>query len=49
MKRDSEKLPSIRESAASGRPMRWIRVQKLPDYAYFAHNVHGAILPAGDN
>src|ERR671912_556103 len=26
--------------AASGRPMRWIRVHNLPDYAYFTHNAH---------
>ena len=39
VKKDSEKLAPIRESAASGRPMRWIRVHKLPDYAYFTHNV----------
>ena len=40
VKRDSEKLAPIRESAASGRPMRWIRVHKLPDFAYFPHNAH---------
>ena len=42
VKRDSEKLAPIRESAASGRPMRWIRVHKLPDYAYFTHRAHVA-------
>ena len=42
VKKDSEKLAPIRDSAASGRPMRWIRVHKLPDYAYFPHNVHVA-------
>ena len=42
VKRDSEKLAPIRDSAASGRPMRWIRVHKLPDYAYFTHNAHVA-------
>ena len=42
VKRDSELLAPIRASAASGRPMRWIRVHKLPDYAYFAHNAHVA-------
>jgi hypothetical protein len=40
--RDSEKLAPIRASIASGRPMRWIRVHKLPDYAYFAHRSHVA-------
>jgi hypothetical protein len=42
VKRDSEKLAPIRDSAASGRPMRWVRVHELPDFAYFAHNVHVA-------
>ncbi len=42
VKRDSDKLAPIRDSAASGQPMHWIRVHKLPDYVYFAHNVHVA-------
>ena len=42
VKRDSEKLAPIRESAATGRPMQWIRVHKLPDYAYFTHRAHVA-------
>ena len=42
VKKDSELLAPIRDSATSGRPMRWIRVHKLPDYAYFAHNAHVA-------
>ena len=40
VKKDSAALAPIRESAASGRPMHWIRVHKLPDYVYFAHNAH---------
>lgn len=40
VKRDSEKLAPIRESFASKRPMEWIRVHKLPDFAYFNHSVH---------
>ena len=40
--RDSEALAPIRASAADNQPMRWIRVHNLPDYAYFAHNVHVA-------
>ena len=42
VKKDSELLAPIRDSVASGRPMRWIRVHKLPDFAYFAHNAHVA-------
>jgi hypothetical protein len=37
---DSPLLAPIRDSAQNGRPMRWIRVHNLPDYAYFAHNAH---------
>ena len=42
VKRDSALLAPIRDSAQSGRPMHWIRVHNLPDYAYFAHNAHVA-------
>ncbi len=38
--RDSELLAPIRESAATGRPMRWVRVHSLPGYAYFNHSAH---------
>ena len=40
VKRDSPLLAPIRDSAATGRPMQWVRVHKLPDYAYFSHKVH---------
>jgi hypothetical protein len=42
VKRDSEQLAAVRDSAASGDPMRWVRVHKLPDYAYFTHRAHVA-------
>ncbi|MGH9887242.1 MAG: cytochrome c3 family protein, partial [bacterium] len=38
--RDSPALAPIRESASSGRPMRWLRVHRLPDYVYFEHRAH---------
>ena len=38
--RTSELLQKVRDSAASGRPMRWVRVHKLPEYAYFDHHAH---------
>lgn len=40
VKRDSPLLEAVRESARSGRPLRWVRVHNLPDYAYFDHSVH---------
>ena len=40
IKRDSPLLEPIRRSLASGKPMRWVRVHMLPDYAFFNHAVH---------
>jgi hypothetical protein len=37
---DNEKLLKVRESFASRQPIHWIRVHKLPDYAYFDHRMH---------
>ena len=37
---DSPKLLPVRESYATGMPVRWIRVHDLPDYAYFNHSAH---------
>ena len=38
--RDSEKLAVIRDSMSSGQPVEWVRVHKVPEYAYFDHSVH---------
>ncbi len=37
---DSEKLLPLRESWASGKPIQWVRVHKLPEYVYFNHSAH---------
>ena len=37
---ESEKLAPIRESYATKVPMQWVRVNKLPDYAFFNHSAH---------
>jgi len=36
----SEKLLPIRESAATGVPVEWVKVHNLPDYVYFNHSAH---------
>jgi hypothetical protein len=36
----SEKLLPIRESFAEGKSMEWIKVHKVPDFAYFNHSIH---------
>lgn len=40
IKRDSELLAPIRDSASTGTPMRWIRVHDVGDYVYFEHRSH---------
>jgi hypothetical protein len=37
---DSPALEPIRESFANETPMRWVRVHKVGEYAYFDHHVH---------
>ncbi len=37
---ESEKLLPIRESWSKKIPMEWIRIHKVPDYAYFNHSAH---------
>lgn len=37
---ESEKLLLVRESAATGLPIPWVRVHDLPQYVYFDHSAH---------
>lgn len=37
---DAPALAPVRESFATGTPIRWQRVAQLPDYVYFDHHVH---------
>lgn len=37
---DASVLAPLRESARTGRPIAWQRVHSLPDFVYFAHDVH---------
>ena len=38
--KDDARLALVRESAATGKPIQWIQIHKLPDFAYFNHSVH---------
>ena len=40
VKTDSEKLKLVRESWETGKPIEWIKVHMLPEYAYFNHSAH---------
>jgi len=37
---DAPVLAPVRQSFASGTPIRWRRVAQLPDYVYFDHSIH---------
>ena len=37
---NAEVLAPVRRSLASGQPLHWVRVNRLPDYVYFDHSVH---------
>ena len=37
---DSPYLEPVRASFKTGKPLEWIRVHDLPDYAYFNHSIH---------
>jgi hypothetical protein len=39
---DSPALLPVRESIRTGEPLRWTRVNDLPDFAYFNHSIHVA-------
>lgn len=40
IKKDSVKLEPVRDSFKTDLPIPWIRVHKVPDYAYFDHSAH---------
>jgi hypothetical protein len=40
VKRDSPLLAPVIASAADGTPIEWVRVHKVPEYAFFDHSVH---------
>ncbi len=37
---ESPKLLPIREAYATGKPVRWVKIHDLPDFAYFDHSAH---------
>lgn len=37
---EAEALAPVRESLATGTPLRWNRVHDLPDFVYFHHGIH---------
>jgi hypothetical protein len=40
IKAQSPKLAAMRESWATGNPIPWVRLHRVPDYAHFNHAVH---------
>ena len=40
IKTDSEKMAKVFESWTNGKPIEWIKIHDLGDYAYFNHSAH---------
>ena len=40
LRAQSDKIIPVRESYATGMPIRWMRVHDIPDYEYFDHSAH---------
>ena len=40
VKTNSPQIAKIKESVETGKPLQWVKVHKVPDYAYFNHSVH---------
>ena len=40
VKKDSPRLEPLRQSAATGKPVQWVQIHRLPDYVYFNHSAH---------
>ncbi|MEN9283026.1 MAG: hypothetical protein RLZZ179_519 [Verrucomicrobiota bacterium] len=40
VKTNSPHIAKIKESVETGKPMQWVKIHKVPDYAYFNHSVH---------
>jgi Cytochrome c7 and related cytochrome c len=38
--KDDARLQVVRDSAATGQPIPWIQIHKMPDFVYFNHSVH---------
>ena len=34
------KLQPVRDSWQTGKPIEWVRIHRVPDYAYFNHSAH---------
>jgi hypothetical protein len=40
VKKDSPEIAKLNEAKESGKPVEWVKVHRLPDYAYFDHSAH---------
>jgi hypothetical protein len=38
--KDDPRLALVRDSAATGQPIPWVQIHRVPDFVYFNHSVH---------
>jgi hypothetical protein len=40
IQKDNPRLAPVRDSYATGKPIEWVKIHNVPDYAYFNHSAH---------
>ena len=40
IQKDNPRLAPVRDSWATGKPIAWVKIHNVPDYAYFNHSAH---------
>jgi hypothetical protein len=40
IQKDNPRLQPVRDSWATGKPIEWVKIHNVPDYAYFNHSAH---------
>ena len=40
VQKDNPRLAPVRDSWATGKPIAWVKIHNVPDYAYFNHSAH---------
>ena len=48
VKKDSEAIRKLTEYAMKKERVPWVRVYKLPEYVWFSHKVHTAVVKCGE-
>jgi hypothetical protein len=40
VQKEHPEVMKVKKALAEGRPIEWVRIHRLPDFAYFNHSIH---------